>query len=245
MNNEKEVNLKELFYIVCKQWRYILLIPIISSVILLITKIKNIMSGTQDLNIMESVFNPILIGYALGVLVVALFCTCRFAMSDRIKSPTELWNYSNINLIGVIPRPQAKRDRKFDFFVKRVLGKIKIKRNDCDELVKCIVSEIKAEINIKAKGKSRIALVSSDSLETASEFESLIRDKLPDEISLCLSGDIRLSSEGIKSAAEADYVILVERQFKSRYSDLEEICRRLKIWKKEILGIVLLDVDAV
>ena len=44
---------------------------------------------------------------------------------------------------------------------------------------------------------------------------------------------------------EADYVILVEAQEKSTYSEIERELEQLLAWKKKVLGVVVVDVDAI
>lgn len=241
MNDEKELDLKELFYNVFRNWKFIFLFPIISVFVFLIIKVNYIFREAQVIGIAKL----ILIGYVVGFFCMIFFYVFRFITSGVIKSSSELWNYSKLNLLGVVPATSTKKDGKIDLFIKRVLGGVEIREEDCQELINCIAKEVKIEMDTILNGKGNIALVSSRPKEEIAKFKTMVEEQLPNEIKLCLAGDIRLNSKGKESAVGADCVILVEKQFESRYSDLEEICRRLNTWKKKILGIVLLDVDAI
>ena len=44
---------------------------------------------------------------------------------------------------------------------------------------------------------------------------------------------------------DADYLVLVEKQEESSYSQVERELGELMAWKKQVLGFIVLDVDAV
>lgn len=43
----------------------------------------------------------------------------------------------------------------------------------------------------------------------------------------------------------ADYVVLVEKQEESTYAQIERELEQLAAWKKEVLGVIVVGVDAV
>lgn len=49
----------------------------------------------------------------------------------------------------------------------------------------------------------------------------------------------------VPAVMEADYVILVEAQERSTYSEIERELEQLLAWKKKVLGVVVVDVDAI
>ncbi|MDE7325034.1 MAG: hypothetical protein K2N63_01955, partial [Lachnospiraceae bacterium] len=49
----------------------------------------------------------------------------------------------------------------------------------------------------------------------------------------------------VKTVMEADYVVLVEKQEGSTYSQIERELSELVAWKKKVLGFIVIDVDAV
>ena len=56
---------------------------------------------------------------------------------------------------------------------------------------------------------------------------------------------ILADASAVSRVLAADYVVLVEEQEKSSYSQIEQELEQLGAWKKKVLGIVVVGVDAV
>ena len=90
-----------------------------------------------------------------------------------------------------------------------------------------------------------VAIVSSNTENVSNQCEELLIKKISnDNIKLLSAGDIWTNEKAIDIVMKANYIILAERQGSSKYSELEQTCKQLESWNKEILGTVLLDVDA-
>lgn len=57
--------------------------------------------------------------------------------------------------------------------------------------------------------------------------------------------NILQNPSSVSAIMDADYVILVEKQEESTYSQIERELEELKAWKKEVLGVIVLGVDGI
>lgn len=245
VNEEKEINLKDLLFNILKNWRTIFIASIPFTFLMMIFKFKKIFEKPQIFDLIVSILKTALVGYVVGIVVITFYYLFRTLLDDSIKSAEEIESYTKLNLIGTIPKLENTKENKVDLCIKKYIGGISLKNKDKEKLINCIAKEIEVEKNLKAKGKINIALVSSESKETTIDFANMINDKISDELTLNAAGNIMKDPEGINIASSSDYIILIERQLKSKHSDLIQILRRLNGWNKEILGLVLLDVDAI
>lgn len=245
INEEKEINLKDLLFNILKNWRTILIFSVPFMFFAVAFKLKKIFENQLIISLIISMIKTAVVGYIIGVFAIAFYYLFKFILEDSIKSAQEIENYTKLNLIGVVPKLQKDKENQVDFFIKRHICGISLKNEDKEKLIRCMAREIEVEKNLKSKDKVNIALVSSESNETAAEFANMINGSISNEVTLSVAGNIIKNPEGIDVAYNSDYIILVERQIKSKYSDLNQILRRLNVWNKEILGIVLLDVDAI
>lgn len=70
--------------------------------------------------------------------------------------------------------------------------------------------------------------------------------KLINYITLAFTGYVSYDEvEKLLSVMGADYVILVEKQELGTYSQIERELEELKAWKKKVLGVIVVGVDAV
>jgi len=60
-----------------------------------------------------------------------------------------------------------------------------------------------------------------------------------------LAGNPMIDKTAIEEVEGADCVVIVEKQNHSNYRDIVRECNRIDSWGMKILGIVLLDVDAI
>lgn len=87
-----------------------------------------------------------------------------------------------------------------------------------------------------------IALVSSLTVDVSASFEMQIAKKIKKDIRLVNAGNILEDARSVRMVNRADFIILVEKQGTSSVKEIQEICRKLSLWSKDILGVVLLDV---
>lgn len=247
VKEEKDVNLKELFLDVVGKWRSIVISSIVAMIVVAIINVPGMIKFKDILGVSVVLIEAIKYSI-IAFVVVAAICVVVYAFvymfSDKIKSVIDYNLSCNLKLLGEIPCNESKRNLFIDKVIKKIRG-IKIAYSKRDNLIERVANVILAEIYIRNKEVCKIAVVSSVAENVASEFVDLLDDKITKErVEIVSAGDILTSETSIKQVMEADYVILAERQGKSKYSELEQTCKQLTSWNKEILGTVLLDVDA-
>ncbi|MDE7326044.1 MAG: hypothetical protein K2N63_07205, partial [Lachnospiraceae bacterium] len=57
--------------------------------------------------------------------------------------------------------------------------------------------------------------------------------------------NILQNPDAVPAVMDADYVVLVEKQEESTYSGIERELEELKAWKRKVLGVIVIGVDAV
>ena len=90
-----------------------------------------------------------------------------------------------------------------------------------------------------------IAVVSSCQDGSVERFVNELSLAANKKIKIMYAGDITNNAKAIDTVYESEYVLLMECQSKSRYCDIERIYNRLLMWKKNPLGLVIMDVDVI
>ena len=62
---------------------------------------------------------------------------------------------------------------------------------------------------------------------------------------LTCAPDVLTNAESIEKVASADCVVLVEKQEETKIADMEKELEALKAWNKTVLGVIVLNTDAV
>ena len=62
---------------------------------------------------------------------------------------------------------------------------------------------------------------------------------------LICAPDVLINAESIEKVASADCVVLVEKQEETKIVDMEKELEALKAWNKTVLGVIVLNTDAV
>ena len=248
IKEEKAIDLKELLFTLCLKWRSVISITLLSAVLVIAVNIPGLVEYKNELG-MQLLVKPllkniILVSAASFVFMVFVYL-CRYMCIDNIKSVQDYLNMTSVFLIGSIPIEKKCKKSRLDKFIKRISG-IKIQASERDNLIKRSSLVIERNIISKMTGDSvNVAVVSSCSSDESLELFELLQNCISsDTIRIIDAGDIMNSAEAIKIVSESDYIVLAERQGKSKYSEFNQTCKQLALWNKEILGTILLDVDA-
>ncbi len=249
IKEEKELSVKDIFFDICAKWRSVIGICFLGVFVVALVNVPSFLQYKEVLGL--SGVCKVLIKHLVVVGIVIAFCVIvfyaiKYLVSDTIKSVEEYSLYSNVKILGVIPQKNNKKHFFIDKIIKKYRG-IKLFSTNRDCLIKRVANVINTEIGLKdLKNIVSIAVVSSCSASESDEFVKLVESKvLSDNIKLLSAGDIMVSADAINIIYKADCVILVERQGKSKYSEMKKTCEMLDSWNKEIMGAILLDVDAI
>ena len=203
--------------------------------------------------IVKDSIKKMIISFIIGGILATIFIAFAYIMSDKLQDAKELEERFGLRVIAQIPRVHKKRvwvglDRLF-----ARMGGLMFKENDVGALTKVASQSVCAELMVRGsepcvqgmKNDPKIKLVFTGNVSKAESEELLSGMSWGEGYSVqCVSNVLR-DPAAIPIVTNADYIILVEKQEKSTYSEIGRELEALKAWKKEVLGVIVIGVDAI
>lgn len=252
MNNnvleEKEINLMDMLFYICKRWRGLLLSALVVMVLIILVKVPAFLELKSAVTILKQIIIYAVIGVLIGLIFTFIIYAFSYAINGKIKSENEFKSNCRLNILGVLPKKNSKKLNCIDRLVRRMFG-VDRSIEDFERLADRMSEEIKAVLSADGSDKkgeadvSCIAVVSTESDETAHELISLINEKLKGTAKVIEAGNILKNAESIRIVMKSDRVLLAERIAASKYQMIEETYKKLAMWEKDVVGIVLFDGD--
>lgn len=241
-----EYTYMELIYQLLKRWRKWLIYCVVCSLLLIAVKIPAlnrvvIYSGfvKAGLRIVKYVVYGVLFGTVVQTVVYL------FRYSDRIVSERYIRDSFEIELLGTLPETVPQYDAYFDRLLKKAFG-IKRRRKEITSEQSAIMKDLSQHVLLKEMDhECTIAVVSSCGQEIAENFLEQVRDYEHPLFRFIQTGNVIDDGEELQKVLDADLVLIVEQQEISTYSELKFLVNKLTSWEKEIVGIVLMGVDAI
>lgn len=193
-----------------------------------------------------------ILGFIIVAILVAGYIAFRSILSDKVQSAQDLKGRFGLRLIAQIPQVRKKRilawiDRGF-----AKMGSLTVHENDTEQLITLAAQSIKAELvahaNESAEAGSinhKIKLAFTGSVAENEITNLLSGMKWEDGFSAGCAANILQNPAAVSVVTDADYVILVEKQEESSYSQIERELEELRAWKKKVLGVIVLGVDGI
>lgn len=244
---ERQVNVKELFFNICVKWRSIIGVFALTLTVALIINMPAAMHYVKQLGtskvIMMMISNGMAVGTfaSIGLCIIYLF---KYITSDKIKSVADYQLNCDIKLIGAIPDENIKRNSAIDRFLKKCNG-IKMSNKDRDGYIDRVANILRVEMKIRDCYENTSIAVVGVCSQNVEGFIQLIGEKVPQSVTFIPAGDVLISSDSVDSVMRADYVLMVEREGETKYSELDSAYKMILSWKKDIIGLVLMGVEAV
>ncbi len=194
--------------------------------------------------IAKSMIKKAIIGAFGGFFFAVFLIISQYMLSDKIHGTQELQSRVNLELLGSIPR-KLKKAKMLDRLAYSI-GEIQIKSSNRDKRIKMIAQSLYALVKTKSPSHPQVALMSSISMEEL----AVITDEFNNAVSgaencFIAAGNPMLDLSAVLSTEGVQCVVIIERQDISTYSQIYRECERIDNWGKEILGVILLDVDAI
>ena len=246
---EREIDLKDMLYYICRKWRGLLLATVSIMVLLVLFKIPALTQLNGVVMVLKQLSKYAIIGAFVGLILMCFLYAVLYVVGGKIKSENEFRANCSLNIIGVLPEKGGKKLNGMDRLVRRLFG-VDRRVEDFDALIWRRVEEIKiilSVVNVEQpaeKGDLCIGVVSTESDETASELTDLFKTKLNGTIKVVAAGNILKNAESVRVVMESDVVLMTERIASSNYQMIEESYKKLDMWEKKVIGIVLMDGDA-
>lgn len=247
---EREIDLKDMLYYICKKWRGLLLAAVIAMMLLLLFKIPQLIELNNVADVLKQSAKYVVIGILVGLILMFVLYAVLYVVTGEIKSENEFMANCRLNVLGVLPKKNEKKLNCMDKLNRRIFG-INRYIDDFDKLADRLAEEIRAvlsvisDANIDTKDDLCIGVVSTDSEETARELADLMNSKFNETVKVVTAGNILKNAESIRMVMTSDKIIIVERIAASRYQMVEKAYKKLEKWQKDIVGVVLVDGDAI
>lgn len=196
-----------------------------------------------------------ILGFIIGAVLAAAFIAFRYIMSDRLQDAKDLKNRFGLRVIAQLPKVHGKRvwvgfDRMF-----AKMGGLALREADAQTLAKVAAQSVRAELAARemeteageagGSGDVAVKLAFTGNL-TPEEMDRLLSTMEWDKgCSVQSVPDILGDPAAVPAVMGADYVVLVERQERSTYTQIERELEQLAAWKKKVLGFIVVGVDAV
>ena len=178
--------------------------------------------------------------------VVAVVAVAFMALlSGKLLNPEDAKNRFGLRIIGQLPTNRVKRPFAFVSRWFAAFGGITAVPEDYERLAKMIGTSIKSDLSSKEEtaGFKKIAFTGTVSAE---ELQNTVEAFGMDKAYTCIcAADILTDAASIEKVVEADCVVLVEKQEQSTIADIAKELEALKAWKKTVLGVVVVNTDAV
>lgn len=194
-----------------------------------------------------------IIGFIVAGVLVAMFIAFRSIISDKVQDAKSLKNRFGLRVVAQIPRVHGKRVwGMIDTMFAKMWG-VTVKESDAEQLIEVAAQSMSAELMARVGdgtdaaaingGRQRIVFTGSIAEE---EIKTLLSTmKWGSEFTVSSAANVLQDPAAVPKVVDADYVILVERQEESRYSQIERELEEFKAWKKEVLGVIVLGVDGI
>ncbi|MBP3610845.1 MAG: hypothetical protein J6J42_10990 [Lachnospiraceae bacterium] len=195
--------------------------------------------------VIKNAIKLVIIGGVIGGVVMVVVVAFSALMSGKLLNSDDIKNRFGLRVIGQLPGERVKKPFAFVSRWFSVFGGITVTPEDYERLAKMVGTSIKSDLvsRKEAVDWKKIAftgMVSTEELEKAVTAMSMDKSYT----AIC-APDILTNAESIEKVAGADCIILVEKQEQTKVSDIAKEMEALKAWNKIVLGIVIVNADAV
>ncbi len=194
----------------------------------------------EPMEIAKDVIKKAVIGGAIGFLLSAIYFCLTAIVSGKLLNPEDMKSRYGLRVIGLIPTNDSKR--RLSARIARI-GGITIKKSAYDVQARMIGSSIKSDALSRANLSCRtIAFTGTAPTE---EMKKAIAAMDLQGFSVVCAPDVLTNADSIDKVSNADCIVLVEKQEKSVLLEVEKELEALKAWNKTVLGVVVLNADAI
>ncbi len=220
--------------------------------------------------IIKDSIKKFILAFLAGAVLAAAFIAFRYIMSDKLEDAGELKNRFGIRVIAQIPKVHKKRVWVgFDRLFAR-MGGLTLYERDALTLKRVAAQSVKAELKALAissgmagkitkeesvingvgdvdmgqRVKEKVIAFTGNVAER--EMKELLAEmKWENSYTIKCLPNILGNPSAVSEVMSADYVVLVEKQEESCYTQITRELEALFAWNKKVLGFIVIGVDAV
>ena len=124
-------------------------------------------------------------------------------------------------------------------------GGITVTPEDYTRLAKMVGSSVKSDLASREEATAWKKIAFTGTVD-AEELKNTVKALGMDGAYICIcAADVLMNAESIDKIAGADCVVLVEKQEQTVLADVTKELEALKAWNKIVLGVVVVNTDAV
>ncbi len=187
----------------------------------------------------KSLMKFFIVGIVLGVVLATAYHIFMFLFSDKLHDRKKLSNRYQLKLIGDLSKPKyGKLFKKLDRWLAKIFGQV-VANASQDDIYQIMAANI---VVLSSVDHTRDYLITgSVSEETLESIQKkLINMNKLKEMKFNCSGNIATTALTIEKASHCDGIILVEKLYESRISEIEREIEMVKNIGKVILGVILI-----
>ncbi len=195
-------------------------------------------------SILRNSIKTMILGFLAGAVLAAIFIAFCYIMSDKLQDADNLKNRYGLRVITQVPKVHKKRVWVgFDRLFAR-MGGLPLYERDAAALAKVAAQSVMAELMAMGTLKDgTIAFTGNVALE---EMKKLIAEmEWGDSCTVKCVHNILNNPSAVPEIMNAEYIVLIEKQEESSYTQITRELSELAAWKKKVLGFVVVGVDAI
>ena len=195
-------------------------------------------------SILRNSIKTMILGFLAGAVLAAIFIAFCYIMSDKLQDADNLKNRYGLRVIAQVPKVHKKRVWVgFDRLFAR-MGGLPLYERDAAALAKVAAQSVMAELMAMETLKDgTIAFTGNVALE---EMKKLIVEmEWGDSCTVKCVHNILNNPSAVPEIMNAEYIVLIEKQEESSYTQITRELSELAAWKKKVLGFVVVGVDAI
>jgi capsular polysaccharide biosynthesis protein len=190
--------------------------------------------------VIKSAIKYSILGFVLGVFLVAGILLFSYITSDRLQNSKELRPRYNIRILGLIEKNNKKRLFGFiDRWINRLEGKSDHKLSE-DEAIQRVAANLKAICELNNITGGDIIITGTINPNRISEICEKVRQKLQGTSHQLLSGaNISYSASTIDQMKNSNAVVIVEEIGISTYTEITKQLECINDLGKNVIGAIL------
>lgn len=234
MNEERDINIKIIIFEWLRKLKMIFICSFITTDIVIVAKFNTI--AEQELEgIIKTILKYVILIMIVWSVIYATIIFARIAMGSKIYSAKEIQETCTYNIIGSVQSVVKKKRSKLITSIGKKLGVLSF---DVDNS-KYIANVTKACMG-NENARKIVGIVGECGERGLSKIEGILRKNGINGIAL---GNIETESYTIEKLLEIEYVIVVAQCKYTSYGYLNKEMQKLKIWEKNVLGVIVIEDD--
>ena len=197
------------------------------------------------IEVIKNAIKLLVIGGVIAGVVLCVFVAFGALMSGKLLNPEDAKSRFGLRVIGQLPTERVKKPFEFVSRWFSAFGGITTVPEDYNRLAKMIGTSLKSDLASSEESSTWKKLAFTGTVKEEEMKKLLGSLGIESSYQLVCAPDVLTNAESIEKVAGADCVVLVEKQEETKVTDMEKELEALKAWNKTVVGVIVLNTDAV